>query len=587
MTLYILAFVSGMLTLLSPCILPVLPFVFARHGLPAAQGSLPLLTGLVVAFASVASLGAVAGAWAVHLNQAGRWVALAALAWFAVSLMWPGVAAWWSRPLVLAGERLLRVEVKRPWLASALLGVATGLVWSPCAGPVLGLVLSTAALAGPGVHTSLLLVSYGAGAAVALWAALRMGARPLAALKARWLPGAVGRRLAGGMMLVAVSAIALGVDTGLLARLTGQGASGLEAGLLQRAMSQAEAAEWPQGRQNPSATADGSPRPSRLPVESVQASLDGGTQWLNAVPQSIPALRGKVVLVNFWTYSCVNCLRTLPYVKAWAQKYADRGLVVVGVHTPEFAFEKDPGNIKRALQDLGIHYPVVQDNDFRIWRSFGNRYWPALYFVDAQGRVRHHQFGEGGYEASERVIDDLLRDAGSPAASASAARPEARPDTRGLGLAANADTLRSPETYLGYEKGSSPRVTGGVVADQPANYAPAPLRTNTWSLAGNWTLGPEFVQVNHPGGSLAMRFEARDANLVLGAAASQPVRFRVTLDGQPPGVHHGTDVDAEGNGVVEATRLYQLIRQGTAVKPRTVEIRFLDPGARSYAFTFG
>ncbi|MES2609717.1 MAG: cytochrome c biogenesis protein DipZ [Pseudomonadota bacterium] len=582
MTLYILAFAGGMLTLLSPCILPVLPFVFARHDRPAAQGNLPLLAGMVVTFAAVASLGAVAGAWAVHLNQAGRWIALASLAWFAVSLLLPGVAGWWSRPLVLAGERLLRVRTQRPWLGSALLGVATGLVWSPCAGPVLGLVLSSAALAGPDVHTSLLLLSYGAGAAVALAAALRMGARPLAALKARWLPGVAGSRLAGGVMLAAVLAVALGVDTGVLARLTGPGAAGgFEARLLQRAMPGAEAAELPQDR-------NGAPRPSSLPIESTRVSLDGGTQWLNAAPQSIAALRGKVVLVNFWTYSCVNCLRTLPYVKAWAHKYADRGLVVVGVHTPEFAFEKDPGNVQRALRDLGIPYPVVQDNDFRIWRSFNNRYWPALYFVDAQGRVRHHQFGEGGYAASERVIEELLREAGaSSPASTGAVPPDARPDTRGLGLAADAGTLRSPETYLGYEKGSRPRVTGSAVADQPANYTAAPLQANTWSLAGNWTLGPEFVQAHQPGGRLAVRFEARDANLVLGAATGQPVRFRVTLDGQPPGIHHGTDVDAEGNGVTDATRLYQLIRQGGAVKPRTVEIQFLDAGARSYAFTFG
>ncbi len=578
MTLYILAFLSGMLTLLSPCILPVLPFVFARQDRPAAQGSLPLLAGLAVAFATVATLGAVAGAWAVHLNQAGRWVALASLAWFALSLLLPGVAGWWSRPLVRAGERLLRVQTRRPWLGSALLGVATGLVWSPCAGPVLGLVLSSAALAGPGVQTSLLLLSYAAGAALALWVALRMGARPLAALKARCLPGLAGRRVAGGVMLVAVCAVALGLDTGVLARLTGPGAAGLEARLLQGAMPAAEAAELPAGR---SAT----PRPSSLPIESTRASLEDGSQWLNAAPQSMAALRGKVVLVNFWTYSCVNCLRTLPYVKAWAQKYADRGLVVVGVHTPEFAFEKDTGNVQRALKDLGIAYPVVQDNDFRIWRSFDNRYWPALYFVDAQGRVRHHQFGEGGHAASERVIEELLREAGAPAAAASA--NPAQPDTRGLGLAADAATLRSPETYLGYEKGSRPRVAGSVVADLPANYSAAPLQTNTWSLAGNWSLGPEFVQVHQPDGRLAVRFEARDANLVLGTATGQPVRFRVTLDGQPPGIHHGTDVDAEGNGVADATRLYQLIRQGGAVKPRTVEIQFLDAGARGYAFTFG
>ena len=575
------AFVAGFLTVLSPCILPVLPFVFARSDRPFAQGPLPLLAGLVASFALVASLGAVAGAWAVQLNLVGRWVALAALALFAASLLWPRLAGWWSAPLVRAGARLAATQDGRRWRGSLLLGLATGLVWTPCASPVLGLVLSTAALAGPGAHTSWLLLSYGAGAAVALGLALRLGARPLAALKARLLPGVAGRRAAGAAMLAAVVAVATGLDQAVLARLAAPGAAGLEAGLLQRVLPNADAAQAEAGNADAA-----QPRPSRLPVESTRASLEGGTQWLGAAPQSIPALRGKVVLVNFWTYSCVNCLRTLPYVKAWAQKYADRGLVVVGVHTPEFAFEKDSGHVQRALRDLQIGYPVVQDNDYRIWRNFSNQYWPALYFIDAQGRVRHHQFGEGGYAASERVIEELLREAGSPAAGGAA--PEVQPDTRGLGLAADAATLRSPETYLGYEKGSAPRVVGRVVTDRPAPYQAAALQTNTWSLDGSWTVRPEFVEGAEAGGSLALRFQARDANLVLGKGdAAGPLRFRLTLDGQPPGADHGADVDAEGNGVVDATRLYQLVRQGGAVKARTVEIRFLDAGARGYAFTFG
>ncbi len=582
MTLAILAFVAGLLTVLSPCILPVLPFVFARSDRSFAQGTLPLLAGLVASFALVASLGAVAGAWAVQLNLVGRWAALAALALFGASLLSPRLAAWWSAPLVRAGERLAATQDRGSWRGSALLGVATGLIWTPCAGPVLGVVLSTAALAGPGAHTSWLLVSYGAGAAVALGLALRVGSRPLAVLEARLLPGAAGRRVAGVAMLAAVAAVASGLDTAVLARITAPGAAGLEARLLQRVLPSAEAAEI-----------SAAPQPSRLPIESTRASLEGGTQWLNASPQSMPALRGKVVLVNFWTYSCVNCLRTLPYVKAWAQKYADRGLVVVGVHTPEFAFEKDRSHVERALRDLKIGYPVVQDNDYRIWRNFNNQYWPALYVVDAQGRVRHHQFGEGGYAASERVIEELLREAGGSTVDGAlpAVLPDVVPDTQGPGLAADADTLRSPETYLGYEKGSAPRVAGRVDTDQPAHYQPVALQPNTWSLAGTWTLRPEFVEAAEAGGSVAVRFQARDANLVLGKGQGQgnsgPVRFRLTLDGQPPGAHHGTDVDAEGNGVVDATRLYQLVRQSGAVRGRTVEIRFLDPGARAYAFTFG
>lgn len=559
MTLYLVAFLGGMLTLLSPCILPVLPFVFSRGDRPFAQGSLPLLAGMALTFAAVASLGAVAGTWAAQVNQTGRWIALSALGVFAASLLFPRLAIWWTRPFVQAGERLGGIETRRPWLASALVGVATGLIWSPCAGPVLGVILSTAALAGPSAHTSLLLLAYAAGAGVALLLALRLGTRGLAGLRARLLPGPAGRRVLGAAMLAGVVAIATGLDTRVLANLAGPDGTGAEAHLLQRALSSASAAE-------PAAA-------SRLPVESTRASLEGGTQWLNGGPHSIASLRGKVVLVNFWTYSCVNCLRTLPYVKAWAQKYADRGLVVVGVHTPEFAFEKDTGNVQKALRDLQVAYPVVQDNDFRIWRAFGNQYWPALYFVDAQGRVRHHQFGEGNYAASERVIEELLHEAGAKPAGAAS---DVQPDLRGPGLAADARTLRSPELYLGSDKGAPARTS-----------SPEALRLNTWSLAGPWNVQPEWVESTQAGSALAVRFHARDANLVLGKASAAPVRFRLTIDGQPPGADHGADVDADGNGVIAASRLYQLVRQGAEVKPRTVEIRFLDPGARGYAFTFG
>lgn len=589
MALYLVAFAAGVLSVLSPCILPVLPFVFARQGQPSRHGSLPLLIGMALAFAAAASLAAAAGAWAVQLSQWGRGLALLALGMFAASLLFPGLAAWWSRPLVQIGEKLAAQNPKQRWLHSALLGVATGLIWSPCAGPVLGLLLSGAALAGPGTATSLLLLSYAAGAGLALWAALHISAGTLARLRAHWLPGERGRRAAGAAMLAAVLAVATGLDSRLLAQsgaLSGLSSNGLESSLLQAAMPSAQAAE--RAGNTAAQLGNGVPYTSPLPVESTRPSLEGGTQWLNAEPQSIPALRGKVVLVNFWTYSCVNCLRTLPYVNAWTQKYADRGLVVVGVHAPEFAFEKDRSNVEKALQQLKISYPVVQDNGFRIWRAFNNQYWPALYLVDAQGRVRHHQFGEGGYAATERALNELLREAQAPSA-ATAPAPNANkvPDTGGLGMAADTASLRSPELYLGYDKGGSLRLAGRPAPDKPADYQPAALRLNTWTLQGNWTLKPEFVQANNAGGRLALRFEARDANLVLGAAGAGPLRFRLTIDGQPPGIHHGSDVDAEGYGQVDATRLYQLVRQQGPVKERTLEIEFLDAGAQGYAFTFG
>jgi len=584
MALYLVAFAAGVLSVLSPCILPVLPFVFARQGQPSRHGSLPLLIGMAMAFAAAASLAAAAGTRAVQLSQWGRGLALLGLGVFAASLLFPGLAAWWSRPLVQIGEKLAAQHPQQRWLHSAMLGLATGLIWSPCAGPVLGLLLSGAALAGPDTATSLLLLSYAAGAGLALWAALRISAGTMARLRSHWLPGERGRRVAGAAMLAAVLAVATGLDSRLLAQsgaLSGLGSNGLESSLLQAAMPSAQAAEL-------AGNHPGAPYTSSLPVESTRPSLDGGTQWLNAEPQSIPALRGKVVLVNFWTYSCVNCLRTLPYVNAWAQKYADRGLVVVGVHAPEFAFEKDRSNVEKALQQLKISYPVVQDNGFRIWRAFNNQYWPALYLVDAQGRVRHHQFGEGGYAATERALNELLREAQAPSAATTPA-PNANtvPDTQGLGMAADTASLRSPELYLGYDKGGSLRLAGRPAPDKPADYQPASLRLNTWTLQGNWTLKPEWVQANSAGGRLALRFEARDANLVLGAAGAGPLRFRLTIDGQPPGIHHGSDVDAQGYGQVDATRLYQLVRQQGPVKQRTLEIEFLDAGAQGYAFTFG
>lgn len=584
MTLYIVAFVAGMLTLFSPCILPVLPSVFARNNRPFNQGSLPLLMGMALTFAAVASLGAVAGAWAVQLNQLGRWLALLSLALFSLSLMAPGLAAWWARPFVRVGERLARIETRSPWLTSALLGVATGLIWVPCAGPVLGVILSAAALLGPTAHTSLLLLSYAIGAAVALWVALRLGSNTLKSLKERLVPSVAGRRVAGAAMLAGVLAVASGLDIAFLAKISAPGSNHIESSLLERFMPRADAAEATGVGALPGLT-QVAPRPSRLPVQSVRANLEGGTSWLNSDPLSMESLSGKVVLVNFWTYSCINCLRTLPYVRAWAQKYADRGLVVVGVHTPEFAFEKDAGNVRKALQDLKISYPVVQDNDFRIWRAFGNQYWPALYFIDSQGRVRHTQFGEGGQAAAERAIEELLAEAGAPPAGATQA--SITPDTRGIGLGADLSNLRSPETYLGYQKGGGPRIAGSAVPDKPAIYQPSSLSTNTWSINGNWTMKSEFVESNESGSRLALRFQARDANLVIGSNSSKPVRYRITLDGQPPGANHGTDVDADGNGVVDSTRLYQLVRQSGGVRASTVEIQFLDPGARAYAFTFG
>jgi thiol-disulfide isomerase/thioredoxin len=324
---------------------------------------------------------------------------------------------------------------------------------------------------------------------------------------------------------------------------------------------------------------------ARLPVESRLPSFEGATGWLNSPPLTPDGLRGKVVLVNFWTYTCINWLRQLPYVRAWAGKYAGQGLVVAGVHTPEFAFEHNLDNVRHAVQDMRIDYPVAIDNDYAVWSAFANHYWPALYFADAQGRIRHHRFGEGDYQQSEMVIQQLLADAGSAGAGHDLVSVEAQ----GAEAAADWATLRSPENYTGYARTENFASPGGIRPGEPHRYtAPAELRLNHWALAGDWTIQDDSARLGTAGGQIACRFQARDLNLVMGSAApGPPTRFRVLLDGQPPGPDHGTDTDEHGSGTLAGQRLYQLIRQHGPVTERTFEITFPDPGAAAYAFTFG
>jgi hypothetical protein len=309
-------------------------------------------------------------------------------------------------------------------------------------------------------------------------------------------------------------------------------------------------------------------RPQHLPL------FDGATEWLNTEPLGPADLRGHVVLVDFWTLTCINWLRTQPHVRAWWRAYSDDGLVVVGVHTPEFSFEHDIDLVRQATRERGIDYPVVVDNDYKIWSDFDNHYWPALYFVDAQGVIRDHHFGEGRYERSERIIQRLLG-TGRELVSAS---------VEGFGVEAEADwdRLRSPETYLGYGRGERFASLG----DAPFAI-PQRLRANHWALGGQWTVGREYVVLEQPGGSIAYRFQARDAHLVLSPGTNGPIPFRVTLDGEPPGPSHGEDVDEDGHGLLRDSRLYQLVREYDVVREQTLEITFHGGGAEAYAFTFG
>jgi thiol-disulfide isomerase/thioredoxin len=327
------------------------------------------------------------------------------------------------------------------------------------------------------------------------------------------------------------------------------------------------------------------PSTVRLRDEGRFPELDGATDWLNTAPLSVDGLRGKVVLIDFWTYTCINWLRTAPYIRAWAEKYRDQGLVVVGVHSPEFGFEQDIANVRRAVGELAVGFPVAVDSDHAIWRAFRNRYWPALYFIDATGRIRYHQFGEGGYAEAELVIQALLAEAGATGIergliSVAGAGFEAAPDW---------DNLRSPENYLGLERTQGFASPGGAVWNRPRTYpAPAQLRLNQWALAGNWAMQAHAAELRAAGGRILYRFHGRDLHLVLKPVASgKPVRFRVLLDGRLPRAAHGADVDEHGNGTVIEPRLYQLIRQPGVIDDRLFEIEFLDTGIEAYAFTFG
>jgi len=585
MWLLVLAYLGGVLTIVSPCILPVLPFVFARTGQPFLRSGLPLLLGMAMTFALVASLAAVGGGWVVQVNQYGRWLALLFVALFGLTLLLPSLSERLTRPLVAAGSRLSEAagadSRPRPG-ASFLIGVATGLLWAPCAGPILGLVLTGAALQGASIGTTLLLLAYAAGAATSLALALLVGGKVFGFMKRSLGAGEWLRRGLGALMLAGVAAIALGLDTGILARLSTASTGGLEQSLVEKLSAKPEQKSGAMMAGGAMMAANHS---DTLPVEGQLPALDGAVQWLNSEPLTAEALKGKVVLVDFWTYSCINCLRTLPYVKAWAEKYRDQGLVVIGVHAPEFAFERDVNNVTKAMKDLGITYPVAIDNNYKIWRAFNNQYWPAHYFADAKGQIRYHHFGEGDYAESERVIQQLLREAG--ATKVAGGLIEA--DAKGIQAAPDMNEVQSPETYLGFQRAENFVTTGTLGTDKVVNYpAAGNLALNNWTLEGQWNVGGQQATLAAAHGKIVYRFHARDLHLVLGPGADgKPVRFKVSIDGQAPGDAHGTDVAPDGSGTVTEQRLYQLVRQPGAVMDRTFTIEFLDPQVGAYAFTFG
>ncbi len=578
MLLLFLAYLGGILTILSPCILPVLPFVFARPTSPFAKAAFPFSQAWPSPSLWLPASQPSAEAGPSVPTSLARVAALILFGLFGLTLIFSSLAERLSRPLVRLGNTLSQRSGTTPSaLNSFLLGIGTGLLWAPCAGPILGLILTGAALGGASAHTAFLLLAYAAGAATSLAIALFAGGRVFAAMKRslgaeEWI-----RRILGVAILVGVVAAAFGLDRGVLTRLSLAGTSGLEQKLVDHFHPPSQ-----QKRVVLNQTLDITDGiPTTLP------DLSAATAWINS-PQLTPAsLQGKVVLIDFWTYSCINCLRTLPYIKAWNDKYKDSGLVIIGVHTPEFPFEKDEDNVRKAVHDLGISYPVAMDNNYGIWKSFNNEYWPADYFIDSTGRVRFHHFGEGGYEEAEQWIRTLLEEASHQPLPGDATQVAAT----GTEQSSNANEVKSPETYIGYERAQSFASPGGLKHDEPQVYrAPAQLALNQWALAGQWGDEGQVATLLSPTGSILFRFHARDLHLVLGPTADgQPIRFRVTLDGKAPGANHGMDTDAEGYGTVTGNRLYQLIRQqdGIGIKDRTFRIDFLVAGVQAYSFTFG
>jgi cytochrome c biogenesis protein CcdA/thiol-disulfide isomerase/thioredoxin len=568
MMLYVLAYFGGLITILSPCILPVLPFVFTRADQPFRKNGLPLLIGMALTFTFFSTLAVIGGAWVTTANVWGRDLALGLLLFFGISLIFPQMLEVFLSPLKRWGEKLTSQPGQEKTVGkSMVLGIATGLLWAPCAGPILGLILTGSAVAG-GDHggtlkSVTLLFAYALGAGTSLALALVAGGKFFSSLKKYLRAEKSVRVILGVLVILGVAAIGFRWDQTILTRISRLQTESLESHLLQ-------AFHFQTPEQSSAAHSTG-----LLDDEGTLPSLDGAVAWLNSPPLSPKSLQGKVVLIDFWTYSCINCLRTLPYVKAWAEKYKDQGLVVVGVHTPEFAFEKDIGNVKKALSELGITYPVAIDNNNAIWNAFHNSYWPAHYFIDRKGHIRHHHFGEGNYDESEKVIQALLAENGGEMAKGFV-------DVSGQGALAGADLndVLSPETYIGDSRAEN-RVEN-IKAGQK-------LLQNQWGLLGAWKVDDEKATLIRAHGKILYRFHARDLHLVLGASGDKRnIRFKVTLDGKVPSEDHGADVDAQGNGVVKEHRLYQLIRQkNKKIEDHLFEIEFLDPGVQAFAFTFG
>ena len=572
MSLYVIVYLAGILTILSPCILPVLPFVFASTQKSFVKGALPLLLGMSVTFSAFSTLAIIGGEWVVGASQWGRGLALVFLSLFALALLFPAISEKLFAPAVNLGSK---IGVRHStgdgprFGPSLLIGISTGFLWAPCAGPILGLVLTGAAVQKNLVTSVILLLSYSAGASSSLALALVSGQKFLGSMKKALGVDQVVKKILGALVLVGVLVISFGWDQKILGPLSKIETVGLEEKLL-------------------GALASGKKPDSPQAAQTGWPEFPQDLQWFNSKPLTQKDLQGKVVLIDFWTYSCINCLHTLPAVKDWALKYKDQGLVVIGVHTPEFGFEKVPANVQKAIADLGVSYPVVLDNDYKIWNSFQNRYWPAHYFINRQGQVVDHHFGEGHYLESEEKIKELLMQPAGILGKALGAETAVQSRSRGPVAPVQTEASQAtPETYLGLGKTHSLITVPKAQDEKVLVYKPIQLQhLHQWTVQGRWALQDTFAESKEKGDKLRIQFRGSSANIVL--ASERPQAFLVKVDGHVPQSWHGSDIDTEGRGHVSANRLYNILAKDSA-KPAAIhnlEIEFLAPGIQAYSLTF-
>jgi cytochrome c biogenesis protein CcdA/thiol-disulfide isomerase/thioredoxin len=584
--LIVVGVVAGFLAGISPCILPVLPVILVAGAGPSAGEEkepgraglgrpLAVIIGLVLSFSLLVLAGSELLS-ALDLPQDSlRDAGIAVLVLVGLGYLIPPLGDLFERPFS-------RISTRKPngRAGGFVLGLALGVLYVPCAGPILAAITVVGATHRVGLTAVFLTAAFAVGTAVPLLAYAFAGGQLTSRVGALRRHAPRVRQAGGAVLIIMAVVIAFNVLAPLQRLVPGYTTALQGSGKIRKELSNLTG-----GHQG---SLSHCPTTATTLVDCGPApNFTGITAWLNTPggkPLTMRELRGKVVLVDFWTYSCINCLRALPYVKSWWERYRNDGLVVIGVHAPEFPFEKDLGNVKRAVHDLGITYPVALDNDYAIWRGFDNQYWPAHYFIDANGRIRGHHFGEGDYAGSEQLIRRLLGEAGA------AQLPGESTSIQGSGVeaAANLDEVGSPETYLGYDRADNFVSPGGEIHDTPHAYrAPGPLNLNQWALSGDWRVEPQRAVSTASSAAIVFRFSARDLHLVLGPAPTGPIRFRITLDGHAPGADHGVDVQPDGSGAVSEQRLYQLLRQSNPQGEHTFRIEFLDPGVQAYSFTFG